>query len=146
MILFLFTGCSYNSGFFIYNLTASTVTIIYTLTVPSSHETFITNPEIYRIEKGSKENKLTKLDNRTVDYSAGTKTVTCTLNPKEALSIGHDINFTITNYEERKRIGDNVDQLTIIINSPQDTLTCSGDFIYLLLSELEDNIFGIRIE
>lgn len=145
-ILFLLTGCSYFSNFFIYNLTDQTVTIVYKLTASSSYGTFITNPELYKIEKENNGNKLTRLDNRTVDYSPSTKTVTCKLDPKEAMNIGNDINFTITNYEERKRIGDNVDQLTIINNYTQDTLTCSGDFIYLLLSELDDNAFGIRIE
>ncbi|HIP49026.1 MAG TPA: hypothetical protein EYG92_08705 [Lutibacter sp.] len=48
-ILFLFTGCSYISDFFIYNLTDLSITIKYTLTAPSSNGTFITNPTIYKI-------------------------------------------------------------------------------------------------
>lgn len=145
-ILIVLTGCSYNSSFFIYNLTDQAVTIIYKLTTPSSYGVFVTHPEIYKIENEDKMNHLTKIDDRRATYSQETLTVTCNLNSNEALNIGDDLNFTITNSEERKRICNNVDKLTIINTASRDTLICNGKYIYLLLSELDDNVFGIRIE
>ncbi|MEH0153181.1 hypothetical protein V6R21_03485 [Limibacter armeniacum] len=146
LILFLVSGCSYVSDFFIYNLSNQAITIVYTLTKPSSYGMFITNPDVYKINTENEENKLTKVENEMVKYSSSTQTVTCTINSKEALRIGNEINFTLSNYDERKQIGENVGQLTITRITTCDTLTCNGNYIYLLLSELDDNKFGIRIE
>lgn len=143
--LFVITGCSSVYDFFIYNMTDQVVKVSYTLKEVSSN-TFITDPEVYKIDEDNEKNDLEKLEKREVNYSSDTKTVTCKLKPYEALKMGSEVNFILEDFQDRKEVTHNVKKLTITKQETGETLNCPGEYVYLLLSKWKRHGIGIRIE
>jgi len=111
-LLFLpLVSCSYLTEFFIYNNTDVPITIEYQALRPSESDPFTTNPKVVSFRSFKKTRDLEHPP--PIDIDTTMLIVTCKLQPKQALWIGADTNFSMNNSYDREKLRSNLEYLSI---------------------------------
>ncbi len=105
-LIFFITGCSFETRFYIVNRSNEVISISYETIGYSSEHPFMSEPIIVeKINKNISPYNAVRIHTENM--------FSCHLKPDEALFIGKDFNFTLSNKNEAKILGSNLKALKI---------------------------------
>lgn len=133
-------SCSYLTDFFIFNNSEAAITIQYKTKTTELYEPFVTAPKLYNFRTYKKvSEEISNPEKLSIQDSIY---VTAVLQPKQALWIGNEINFSPV--YDAKDLEENLDWLRIIKKS--DTTLYSTENIAQHFVAYRSSNFSIRIE
>ena len=113
ILLLTLTGCSYNTDFYIFNTTDNPITVIYE-SGPNGR-TFVSDPRIVEFDSDFETREIKKAYEYKTESKSDSENqiITCELKSGQALWIGNDLNFTLTNPNEALILKENLVELKV---------------------------------
>ena len=138
----ILTGCSYNTDFFIFNKAEQTLLVEYQTKDFSDSKPFVTDPRIVEFDQNMDIIEIKKAYE--FEFEGDTKTIRCKLLKGQALWIGRDLNFTLTNEKEAKILNENLKYLKI--HSTKKQIYATDSDIIGLFKTFNTQTVGIEIK
>jgi hypothetical protein len=146
LILLLFlTSCSYNTDFYIFNTTDKPIIVTYE-SGPNG-KAFVAVPRIVEFDSNFETLEIKKA----YEYKTETKTdsenqiITCELKSGQALWIGHDLNFTLTNPNEALILKENLVELKVEQNGNQ-LFRVDDRYVIDFFEAIDIHTVGIKVK
>ena len=145
IFLLTLTSCSYNTDFYIFNTTDKPIIITYE-SGPNG-KTFVTDPRIVEFDSDFETLEIKKA----YEYKTEPKTdsenqiITCELKSGQALWIGHDLNFTLTNPNEALILKENLVELKVEQNGNQ-LFRVDDRYIIDFFETIDIHTVGIKVK
>ncbi|QCK15575.1 hypothetical protein [Mangrovivirga cuniculi] len=142
IIIITLTGCSYNTDFYIFNNSEQPLHVEYQTKEHSNSEPFVTDPRIVEFDKDMNIIEIKKAYDFT--FESETKIISCKLSSGQALWIGRDLNFTLTNEDEAKILKDNIRYLKL--QTDNELINATEENILDLFKTFDIQTVGIEIK
>ncbi len=113
ILLLILTSCSYNTNFYIFNTTDKPITVTYE-SGPNG-KAFVADPRIMEFDTDFETREIKKAYEYKTESKSDSKNqiITCELKSGQALWIGNDLNFTLTNPNEVLILKENLVELKV---------------------------------
>ncbi len=144
ILLLTLTSCSYNTDFYIFNTTDKPIIVVYE-SGPNG-KVFVKDPRIVEFDSDFETREIKKAyeyEIESIPHSEN-QIITCELKSGQALWIGYDLNFTLTNPNEALIIKENLIELTIKRNG-KHLIYADDKYIVDYFETLELQVVGIKV-
>lgn len=113
ILLLTLTGCSYDTNFYIFNTTDKPITVTYESR--PNRRAFVPEPIIVGFDSNFDTLKIKRFDAYKTEYSpdSNTNVITCELESGQALWIGNQTNFTLSNPDEARILKEHLVSLKV---------------------------------
>jgi hypothetical protein len=145
ILLLALTSCSYNTDFYIFNTTDKPIIVTYE-SGPNG-KAFVTDPRIVEFDSGFEIREIKKA----YEFKTESKTesenkiITCELKKGQALWIGNDLNFTLSNPNEALILKENLVEL-IIEQNGKELIYADDKYIVDYFETIELQVVGIKVK
>ena len=145
ILLLTLTSCSYNTDFYIFNTTDKPIIVTYE-SGPNG-KAFVTDPRIVEFDSDFKTREIKKAYEYKTEPKADSKNIiiTCELKSGQALWIGHDLNFTLSNPNEALILKENLVELKVEQNGNQ-LFRVDDRYVIDFFETIDIHTVGIKIK
>lgn len=145
LILLTLTSCSYNTNFYIFNTTDKPIIVTYE-SRPNG-KAFVADPKIIEFDSDFETREIKKAYEYKTESKEGSKNkiITCKLKSGQALWIGHDLNFTLSNPNEALVLKENLVELKVEQNESQ-LFRVDDKYIINYFETIDIHTVGIKVK
>ena len=145
ILLLTLTSCSYNTDFYIFNTTDKPILVMYE-SGPNG-KAFVTDPRIVEFDSDFETREIKKAYEYKTEPKADSKNIiiTCELKIGQALWIGHDLNFTLTNPNEALILKENLVELKVEQNGNQ-LFRVDDRYVIDFFETIDIHTVGIKVK
>ena len=145
ILLLTLTSCSYNTDFYIFNTTDKPIIVVYE-SGPNG-KAFVTDPRIVEFDSDFETREIKKAYEYKTEPKTDSKNkiITCELKSGQALWIGHDLNFTLTNPNEALILKENLVELKVEQNGNQ-LFRVDDRYVIDFFETIDIHTVGIKVK
>jgi hypothetical protein len=145
ILLSTLTSCSYNTDFYIFNTTDRPILVTYE-SGPNG-KTFVTDPRIVEFDSDFETREIKKAYEYTTEPKVDSKNkiITCELKSGQALWIGRDLNFKLTNPNEALILKENLVELKVELNGNQ-LFRVDDRYVIDFFETIDIHAVGIKVK
>ena len=145
ILLLTLTSCSYNTDFYIFNTTDKPIVITYE-SGPNG-KAFVTDPRIVEFDSDFETLEIKKAYEYKTEPKADSENqiITCELKSGQALWIGHDLNFTLTNPNEALILKENLVELKVEQNEKK-LFRVDDRYVIDFFETIDIHTVGIKVK